>query len=223
MVKPKSTVLFSRPKTRRKPRWILTKPPFSAALTDSTAILLFIETAPGRRSERNALCQGKVCRGCRHRAIAAGVLLSGQHDHRHLGRAAHGLGEVAGLKKASTKRTAPARDTVAVGSAVSRQAPAGAPVEVVLVGEAPVARGKPGRKDKVTKLGRNQARVQLAVKEDRLLGKGAYAALGSHELEGLCDSGARQGIRRRVRPAKRVTRVPDDVVDVVAGRLVRDQ
>ena len=75
-------------------------------------------------------------------------------------------------------------------------------VEVVLVGEAPVARGEPGRKDEVTKLGRDKARVELAVEKDRLFGKGAYAALRRHELEGLRDAGPRQGIRRRVRPYK---------------------
>ena len=183
-----------------------TKPPFSRGQsTELTAILLFIETRQAVDPNGMRCVQGRSAGGADGRPLQQVCCSPGSTTFGTLAERRIVLGKLRELKKAGTKRTAPARDTVAVGRAVSRQAPAGPQVEVVLVGEAPVARGEPGRKDEVTKLGRTRREYNWPSRTIASLEKGRTPRCGRHELEGLCDSGPRQGICRRVRPTKRVS------------------
>ena len=118
-------MFFSRPKTLRKPRWILTKPPFRAALTDSTAILRFIEMRQAVDPNGMRCVKGRSAGGadtvplqqvCCSRASTTIGTLAGRRIV---------FGKLRDFREPGTERTAPTCDAVFVGSAVSHQAPAG--------------------------------------------------------------------------------------------------
>ena len=62
-MKPSRTVIFTRPKTRKKPRVRSTKEPLSAAFTDSTTWRLPMEIRHAVVPIGNALGQGELDRG----------------------------------------------------------------------------------------------------------------------------------------------------------------
>ena len=70
---------------------------------------------------------------------------------------------------------------------------------------------------------RQEAREELAVDQQGVAGEGPGAALVGDRLEGLVDARLCQLVVHGPGPAQAVARVPDHVVDRLAGCLRRDE